>query len=138
MADPNKTLGIAWSLSSVSGWGVYGTNLALQALRRGRDPVLLLPPHRLNLDVWQGRRMAPLFARQQHMLDVFQQKGVEQSIALDYPVLHALRNDFQPGLAAQDFIGTGNAGVIFFEDTAISPGGVERAREYDVIVTGST
>jgi glycosyltransferase involved in cell wall biosynthesis len=97
-----------------------------------------LPPHRLNLDVWQGRRLAPLFARQQHLLDLFQQKGVDTAIPLDYPVLHALRNGFEPDLDHQDYIGVCNAGVIFFEDTAIGPDALGRARTYDVIVTGST
>lgn len=38
MAPAN--IGIGWRLSSVSGWGVYGLNLTLQLLNKGRTPVL--------------------------------------------------------------------------------------------------
>ena len=56
----------------------------------------------------------------------------------DYPVLHALRNDFTPSLNDQSAIGTKNIGVTFFESTEISAAGLARAREYDLIVTGSS
>jgi glycosyltransferase involved in cell wall biosynthesis len=132
-----SSFGVGWRLSSVSGWGVYGLNLSLQLFRKGREPVLLLPPHRLVLDSWQGHRLAPAFRRQHHLLEVLQKGGIDV-LELDYPVLHALRNGIQPALSEQAFHGAGNAGVIFFEDTALDADAVARARDYDVIVTGSS
>jgi glycosyltransferase involved in cell wall biosynthesis len=59
-------------------------------------------------------------------------------VDLDIPVLHALRNDFEPGLASQAVRGRFNIGVIFFEDTDFSQAGLARAGEFDLIVTGSS
>jgi glycosyltransferase involved in cell wall biosynthesis len=59
------------------------------------------------------------------------------SLQFEYPVLHALRNDFMPALSDQPAQGSKNIAITFFESTKISQKGLERAREYDLIVTGS-
>ena len=129
------SLAIGWRLSSLSGWGVYGTNLAMELLAMGRNPVLLAAPHRLDLDAGQAGALEPVIRRQQHLQEILDKVG---HMAFDFPVLHALRNDFEPALDRQIAHGSQNIGVIFFEDTAISAAGLGRAREYDLIVTGST
>ncbi len=131
---PAEGLAIGWRLSSVSGWGVYGLNLTLRLLAEGRDPVLLLPAHRLAPDPEQDKRLAPLFQRQLHLSEMLAKGTV---VELDIPVLHALRNDFEPGLASQAVRGKHNIGIIFFEDTDFSAAGLARAGEFDLIVTGS-
>ncbi|NQV57334.1 MAG: hypothetical protein HQ503_15855 [Rhodospirillales bacterium] len=129
------SIAIGWRLSSLSGWGVYGTNLALELLAMGRSPVALLAPHKLDLDAARAGALASIFERQAHLQDLLGKVGV---LEFDFPVLHSLRGDFLPPLADQIANGATNIGVIFFENTAFSPEGLERARGYDLIVTGST
>lgn len=131
------SVAIGWRLSSVSGWGVYGTNLALELVRTGRQPILYLEPHLLELEPEQRALLDPVFQRMMHLQDMIK-KGTVDVLELDAPVLHALRNDFVPGLDEQPVVGPKNLGVIFFEDTAISDEGLARAARYDRIVTGST
>ncbi|MDP6173229.1 MAG: glycosyltransferase family 4 protein [Rhodospirillales bacterium] len=131
----DEGLAIGWRLSSVSGWGVYGLNLTLRLLAEGRDPVLLLGPHRLSVGQEEEKLLTPLFQRQSHLQEILSKGTV---VDLDIPVLHALRSDFQPGLASQAIRGRKNIGIIFFEDTDFSGEGLARAAEYGLIVTGST
>jgi len=130
----SDSIAIGWRPSSLSGWGVYGTNLALQLKKQGRNPVLYLAPHRLDLDADALRILKPVLQRQPHLDELLQKIGV---LDFDFPVLHALRNDFHPPMEDQVARGKPNVGVIFFEDTEISAGGLERARGYDLIVAGS-
>ncbi len=129
------SIAIGWPLSSLSGWGVYGANLALQLKSMGRGPVLLAPPHRLDLDAVQAETLAPAFRRQADLQEILC-KLVHMEF--DFPVLHSLRNDFEPALDRQIAHGSSNIGIIFFEDTTISAEGLARARDYDLIITGSS
>ena len=101
----------------------------------GRNPVLRTPPYRLDLDAGLQKEMEPAFRRQKHLREFLDKVG---HMELDFPVLHALRNGFEPALERQIAHGSRNIGVIFFEDTDISESALARAREYDLIVTGST
>jgi glycosyltransferase involved in cell wall biosynthesis len=130
-----NSIAIGWRPSSLSGWGVYGTNLALQLKEQGRNPVLYLAPHRLDLDAGALQVLKPVLQRQPHLDELLRKVGV---LDFDFPVLHALRNDFHPPVEDQVARGKPNVGVIFFEDTMISADGLARARGYDLIVAGST
>ena len=129
-----ESIAIGWRPSSLSGWGVYGTNLALQLKLQRRNPVLYLAPHKLDLDARAMDVLKPVLQRQAHLDELLQKVGV---LDFDFPVLHALRNDFHPPLEDQVARGTSNIGVIFFEDTQFSAEGLDRARDYDLIVAGS-
>ena len=130
-----KSIVVGWRPSSVSGWGVYGQNLIRQLIEKGRNPVLYLAPHLLDLSSEVAAQLEPVFQRQVHLQDLLEKVGL---LEFDYPVLHALRNDFLPSLDDQVARGDKNIGVIFFESTEISEEGLARARDYDLIVTGST
>ncbi|MBT3989404.1 MAG: glycosyltransferase family 4 protein [Rhodospirillaceae bacterium] len=135
MTEAPKSLVIGWRPSSVSGWGVYGQNLIRQLLEKGRNPILYLAPHLLDVSPEVSDLLKPVLKKQAHLEDLLEKVGV---LEFDYPVLHALRNDFQPSLAEQPAQGNKNIGVIFFESTEISEEGLARARDYDLIVTGSS
>ncbi len=136
MASANNTgsIAVGWRPSSLSGWGVYGTNLVLQLKKQGRNPILYMTPHRLDVDTDALQVFKSVLQRQPHLDELLQKIGV---LEFDFPVLHALRNDFHPPVEDQIARGTLNVGVIFFEDTDISADGLARARGYDLIVTGS-
>lgn len=130
----SDSIAVGWRPSSLSGWGVYGTNLLIQLKRMGRNPVLYLAPHRLDLDAETALLLKPVLQRQAHLDELLQKVGV---LEFDFPVLHALRNDFHPPIEDQIARGNPNIGVIFFEDTEFSADGLVRARGYDRIVAGS-
>ena len=131
----NKNIGISWPASSFSGWGVYGLNLTLQLLNKGRNPVWISPPQQLNLDYKTKQRLKTVKQRQSDLSDLLGKIGV---LEFDFPVLHSLRNDFKPALEDQAAHGTKNIGVMFFENTEFTTKGFERANQYDLIITGST
>src|SRR4029077_16480719 len=58
--------------------------------------------------------------------------NMQQPVPQDYVLLHALGNEILPQRKGA------RVGVIFFEYTPLSPAAVERAKHYDVIITGST
>jgi hypothetical protein len=135
MGETPKSIVIGWRLSSVSGWGVYGQNLIRQLIEKGRNPVLYSAPHLLDLSPEVAEQLKPVLQRQTHLQDLLEKVGL---LEFDYPVLHALRNDFLPSLDEQAARGDKNIGVIFFESMEISEEGLARARDYDLIVTGSS
>ena len=126
---------IGWRPSSLSGWGVYGLNLAVQLKALGRNPILYLAPHMLDVSPEIDEILKPVLQRQVQLGELLDKIGF---LEFDFPVLHALRNDFEPPLQQQSAVGTKNIGVIFFEDTEFSTEGLARAEAYDLIVTGSS
>lgn len=129
------SIAVGWRPSSLSGWGVYGLNLIHQLKLQGRNPVLYLSPHMLDAPVEWNEILQPVMQRQAHLGELLEKIGL---LEFDFPVLHALRNDFEPPLSHQVAQGAKNIGVIFFEDTEFSDEGLDRARQYDLIVTGSS
>ena len=130
-----KNIGISWPASSYSGWGVYGLNLTLQIIKQNRNPVWISPPQNLILNHETEQLLTMTRQRQSHLAELYKKTG---HLKFDFPVLHSLRNDFKPALDEQAAIGSKNIGVIFFENTKFSSKGLERANEYDLIITGST
>lgn len=119
-----REIEISWPVGLTSGWGTYGLQLAL-ALSRAEDaePVLAAAPvlHGVNPIVEQSVRTM--------------RRG--RATRSDSVRLTALGNHF---LGAQDSIApTGrNVGVVFFEDTAVNAEAIERAKQYDLMIAGST
>ena len=127
----NASVGIGWPASSYTGWGVYGLNLTLQLLEMKRNPVWLSAP----VDLEMNETFLSIAKKQTLLEEVATKTG---SLEFDFPVLHALRNDFRPSLDEQLARGSINIGVIFFENTEFSEMGIRRAQDYDLIITGSS
>ncbi|MGK7904359.1 MAG: tetratricopeptide repeat protein [Hormoscilla sp.] len=136
-ADKIKGLAIGWSVGSPTGWGVYGLNLALQLGQKpGFELLLLSSPALSNLvNPLHQVLLRPLMANQQQIQTVINQNPGKQ-IAFNVPVLHALGNNFGAGKA--NLVGKPTVGMIFFENTLLTPDAIARARSYDLIVAGST
>jgi tetratricopeptide (TPR) repeat protein len=113
-----------WEVSSYSGWGVYGLNLALEL---ARDPSIEartsrpVRSERLAVDPLRRRALAPFLARSGEALD-----------AAGSAWLHGLGNGFLPDRPKEARIG-----VVFFEEP-LSQAAIERARGYELVVTGSS
>jgi len=113
-----------WQISAYFGWGVYGLNLALEL---ARDPTIHarstgpIDPRKVGVDALRAQVLGPTLARSN-----------QGPPAADAAWLHSLGSDFQPERPPPARIG-----VIFFE-APLSKAGIERARAYDFIVTGSS
>lgn len=116
-----------WGVSSYYGWGVYGLNMALEWSKRpdveARCAQVVRLDH-LHIDKLRLSRIKPFIAR----------SNAQQPRELwsDYVLLRNLGNEclgypHEPG----------GIGVVFFEEP-LSPQAVERAKRYDIIITGST
>ncbi len=131
-----KLLGITWQLNPMLGWGVYGVNLTLQLLKNPHwNPVLLQPPATAALKDPRHRFcLTPLLSQQQQLQQLMSQNPGKQ-IALNFPVLYALGNNFHPSMP--QIIGNKKVGVVFFENTQLTPEAITRAKSYDLVVAGS-
>jgi glycosyltransferase involved in cell wall biosynthesis len=118
---------IDWEVSSFFGWGVYGVNLALELSIRGRELTSTQPikQGQIVLDELRLRKLAPFIARSNRCSE---SRRVEPGAAW----LHYLGNNFLPERPRPARIG-----VIVFE-IPLSQQAIMRARNYDLIVTGSS
>jgi len=136
--DKIKGLAIGWPVGSTIGWGVYGLNLALQLRQKpGFDVLLLSTPAMSNLvNPLHQVLLRPLMAKQQQIQTAIDQNPGKQ-IGFNVPVLQALGNNFF-STGKMNLVGKQTVGMIFFENTQLTPDAIARAKSYDLIVAGST
>jgi tetratricopeptide (TPR) repeat protein/glycosyltransferase involved in cell wall biosynthesis len=136
---PTKLIGIGWQITPVTGWGIYGLNLSLQLLQAGYAPVPLLPPlqsNQLGFNPLHWALLRPFFSYQQKIAQALQQQP-SGPIAGNFLLLRGLGNQFSTASELERVTGRSTVGMIFFEDTRLLPGALEKARGYDLIITGS-
>jgi glycosyltransferase involved in cell wall biosynthesis len=117
-------LAFDWGVSAYYGWGVYGLNLALEWSRDAdieAQCTQAVREDQLALDPLRRRAIEPFIRRGDR---------TGGRCPKDAVMLHTLGNNFE---GRHD----GGIGVIFFE-LPLSPAAIERAKRFDVIVTGST
>ncbi|MGL5080428.1 MAG: TIGR03032 family protein [Microcoleaceae cyanobacterium] len=137
-APTSRQLGITWPIALQSGWGTYGLNLTLELCRANWKPVLLAPV--ANWETLQPTHQFQL----QSLLHSSPTRQVpldpsgEKALNLDFPVLCALGNQFNTAEEIATLSSPKKIGLIFFEETQITPAAIERAKQYPLIVTGST
>lgn len=128
--DPRgPRLGIGWKPGFDAGWDVYGANLVERAMARGIDPVIVNP---IIAGPREGSRFDPLYRDSLAVVA----SGLARGGVHDFPVLVALGNDF----LRFPYVGRGRReiGVIFLEDTRLTPAGRARADGLDLVIAGST
>ena len=127
-----------WSIGTGTGWQVFGLNLALELARDGRvTPLLLERAEPATLHPLHRHALALPLAQQTVLHELLRSAGGD-GIRTDYPFLRALGNGFQGNQAGRRLTSERDIGVIFFEDTAITPDGLTRARGHDTIIAGSS
>ncbi len=122
----SPAIGIDWELRPDTGWGVYGTNLAVELSRRGDVAPWVFAADLSDaaaFDRWQLQRLIV-----SHLPPSRQFEGL---------MLHALGNNLAHGPLWDRLRGQRNVGVIFFEDTSFDDAARDTARALDLIVAGS-
>jgi glycosyltransferase involved in cell wall biosynthesis len=117
-------LAFDWDASSYFGWGVYGINLALECAKRGVETTCtnVVRADQLALDPLRLKALAPFIKR----------SNSQQRLPRDAVLFHTLGNEMMVERPRGCRIG-----VVFFEQP-LSPMAIKRAREYDLIIAGST
>jgi glycosyltransferase involved in cell wall biosynthesis len=134
---------LTWELSSYFGWGVYGINLLLNWMAQQSEPLLttkLVNADLIKLNPLEWALIRPALERS-HALQTQLKPFGGQQVEIDLPVLHALGNELGvPAPAAGEVKVTGNPtlGLTFFEATSFSLERRERAKDYPLIIAGSS
>lgn len=126
-----------WQVGTGTGWQVFGLNLALQLACDGRVVPLLLEPVDQALLAPLHRHVLALSLAQQAELRAMLAAVGSTGLDTDYPVLRALGNGFQGNPTGAALRSARDIGVIFFEDTALTPDALARARQLECIIAGS-
>lgn len=133
----SRQIGIDWTITPMTGWGVYGANLAVQLLRQGYVPVFFEPP-------WMPERLRPehravlmpYFRRQSELRDALADSRGEP-FHVEFPVLHSLGNRLKRS-SSLNIRGSRDVGVVFFENTEIPAENLEAASSFHAVIAGST
>lgn len=134
-----ERVGITWQLSDVSGWGVFGWNLVVELIKRGKPlPLLLVPPDIENPPAnLQG--ILDTLGREQAELDNMRSINPGRIATLDgAAVLHHLGNDLSLSKVSESFRGSINAGFVFLESTDINPANLDKVAKLDRVLAGSS
>ncbi len=134
MAQDFKQVGIGWTVGVPSGWGTYGTSLAVELARKDIEPAIFLLSAELRLPAAQLELLRPAILK----LESWRAAAAKGGLVLDFPLLVSLID----GLGFFDPLGgtrgTPFVGVPFFESATIPPKNVEGAKRFDLIVAGSS
>lgn len=136
-ASTRAAIGIDWELRSDSGWGVYGTNLVAQLARRADIAPAIFVADLREMPPVTRRAIEPVVQQAAVRADEMN-RAPNKVFDFDGLMLRALSNNIVPGPLWQRLRARRNAGVIFFEDTAFDADAIARARDFDLIITGST
>ncbi|MFC3070335.1 glycosyltransferase family 4 protein [Phenylobacterium soli] len=136
-----RTVVINWGVASYYGWGVYGLNLALAW---ASDPEVRaacgyeIQANQIAVDAL-GRVALRPFLRRSADLQARLKPLAGTTAHVQGVALQSLNAAFQPMRVAHDVLlqGEANIGVTFFETAHIAPEALDRARAFDLVVTGS-
>jgi glycosyltransferase involved in cell wall biosynthesis len=128
------SLGISWTLSTISGYGIYGLQIALQFLRRGGQKIILpRAPAVTSVPPLTQKKLDPIFdlARK---LDAFIKQNPQELLSFNHTVLHGVSSDFA-GFEGQDKIwGKPNVGCAAIEHLVCNDHGRAIAKNYDMFI----
>ncbi len=134
LAEP---IGIAWGLSPLTGWGVFGTNLAMQLAQQSDTyPVLLMESttfgysHPLVRQVLKPWLPPPVRAD-----DDAESEGEDPARLCSFPVLEAMDDKFR---SASKWQGSPRIALVFQSSTHFDEAMLARAKTYDLLVAGSS
>ncbi|MGJ3258666.1 MAG: glycosyltransferase family 4 protein [Rhodospirillales bacterium] len=131
-------IGITWQLTDVHGWGVFGTNVAVNLIQNGPVPPLILsPPYFVAPDARQQQLLEPFLQEGQNIMAQIEAAG-RQATLNEVLMLHSLGNAFMHQPITDQVRGHTNIGFIFFESPQMDDQALARARQFDKIIAGSS
>lgn len=134
--DPavSQALALTWAFSTISGYGLYGLQIALEFLRQGGATVISTKkPEGVLLPALTEARLAPTFALARKLAATLEQQP-DEHLHFRHPVLHAVGNDFTIVAGSDHVRGEPNIGCAAIEHKIISPHGREVAAGYDRLI----
>jgi glycosyltransferase involved in cell wall biosynthesis len=136
-----KRVLLGWQISTLHGWGVYGLNLALNwaADRQIESASTMLDPSLIvDIDPIQQRALGPFVRRSQEFHTILQSRA-NGRIKYKGAFVEALGNDLRSleNAYKTKIKGKPTIGAVFFE-SGLAPQAIERARNFLLIVTGSS
>jgi glycosyltransferase involved in cell wall biosynthesis len=135
-----KRVLLGWQISTLHGWGVYGLNLALNwaSDRQIESATTMFDPSVIvDIDPTQHRALGPFVRRSQELQNVLQSHA-NGRMKYKGAFIAALGNDLRalPNAYNVSIAGKPTVGAVFFEQ-GLAPEGIDRAKEFSLIVTGS-
>jgi glycosyltransferase involved in cell wall biosynthesis len=134
LSPPPSSLAISWVLSTISGYGIYGLQIALQFLRRGGQQLILTrSPAIAEVPPLLAPKLLPLFELgrkiDQHMRD-----KPDELLSFKHAVLHGCSSDFS-GFAGQDKVwGQPNVACCAIEHLVATDHGRKISKNYDMFI----
>jgi glycosyltransferase involved in cell wall biosynthesis len=133
MSGEISQVGIGWSVGAPTGWGTYGTNLAVELTRMGISPVLFMLAQNLNLSPEQAMLLTPAISQSARWRAL-----TKDGPQLDFPLLLSLNDGLEFFDPLSGSRGRPMVGIPFFESATMPPENVEGAKRFDLIIAGST
>lgn len=129
-----QALALTWAFSTISGYGIYGIQIALQFLRQGGTTIISTKrPIGVTLPALTEAQLAPTFALATRLAATLEQHPDER-LHFRHAVLHAVGNDFTIVAGSDHVRGEPNIGCAAIEHKIISPHGREVAAGYDRLI----
>ena len=134
MSHSSSPLGISWVLSTVSGYGIYGLQIALQFLRRGGSQLILTRnPSVTSVPPLVEMKLAPVFQLAKKIEEYTKQKP-DELLSFKHAILHGSSSDFA-GFPGQDKIwGSPNVACTAIEQLYCTDHGRTIAKNYDMFI----
>ncbi len=129
-------VGINWRIGSFYGWGIFGLNLALELVRKGEIPVVLLQePASLDIDI-ASRLLLSSRIEDARNLERQLKKNAGAKAKIDATIIHPATFDFDL-FGSTGVQGSADVCFIFFENSEFSSAGIDRANEFACVLAGS-
>ena len=134
MPTPLPSLGISWVLSTISGYGVYGLQIALEFLKQGgQQLVLSRKPYISALPPLTELTLSPFF-QLGAKLDAFTKANPDEVLMFKHPVLHGSSNDYAGFLGQDKIWGKPNVACVAIEQLFFTDYGRKIAKNYDMSI----
>lgn len=124
-------------MSSRTGWGVFGINLALQLSARRIPAISFIEPIDLDLPPAKERALAQVLDWQKQATAMLPPEP-ERVLTCPYPVMHALGNGLTTTSVSRKVAGQPDIGMVFMEDCAVTATIRRRAERFRLMLAGSS
>ncbi len=134
----SRRIGITWQLSDSHGWGVFGLNFAYNLIVNGPAAPMIFADQNLTAVPNETiTALTPFFNERVELLARIEANG-GHALFDEAVLIHALSDDFRHSEISDKARGHHNVGFVFFENGEINADSVERAKQWDRVLVGSS